>query len=115
LGDAAYRAIGNGRNQIPDMSLFDYRRNNFGYQKLPSGIIIQWGRITGDPQESSFSFPLSFPERCVSIVGSEQSNTKAPTVATFSGVNRFSFVVRGWNINNSNAIAMDFGWIAVGY
>lgn len=35
-----------------------------GYQKLPSGLIIQWGSVT-PVNGASFNFPTSFPNTCL--------------------------------------------------
>lgn len=43
LGEAAKRNVGTGSGQIPDMSSFASALSSSGYQKLPSGLIIQWG------------------------------------------------------------------------
>ncbi|MGS7503588.1 phage tail protein, partial [Escherichia coli] len=43
LGEAAKRNVGTGANQIPDMGSFMLSASVPGYQKLPSGLIIQWG------------------------------------------------------------------------
>jgi hypothetical protein len=45
-----------------------------GYQKLPSGLIMQWGRASvtytfGVPDSSIVVFPIAFPHACFSIVG----------------------------------------------
>jgi hypothetical protein len=36
-----------------------------GYQKLPGGVIIQWGRFTGS---ASITFPVAFPTACGGVV-----------------------------------------------
>ena len=40
-----------------------------GYQKLPSGLVLQWGVSSSIPDESSIiaSFPIVFPNDCLSI------------------------------------------------
>ncbi|MFP2803416.1 phage tail protein, partial [Escherichia coli] len=43
LGEAAKRNVGTGSGQIPDMSSFSGSIASKGYQKLPGGLIIQWG------------------------------------------------------------------------
>ncbi|EFK44075.1 hypothetical protein HMPREF9346_04399 [Escherichia coli MS 119-7] len=43
LGEAAKRNVGTGENQVPDMNSFGNSLTANGYQKLPGGIIIQWG------------------------------------------------------------------------
>lgn len=45
LGEAAKRNVGTGANQIPDMGSFMLSASVPGYQKLPSGLIIQWGQL----------------------------------------------------------------------
>jgi len=41
-----------------------------GYQFLPGGTIIQWGRVMANVGKSqTHSFPIAFPNGCTSIVG----------------------------------------------
>ena len=43
-----------------------------GYQKLPSGLIMQWGvsdRTTAFQEEEVVTFPLAFPTACLNVVG----------------------------------------------
>lgn len=42
--------------------------NSNGYQKLPSGLIIQWGRVSVGADASNVTFPLAFPSNCFSLV-----------------------------------------------
>ena len=43
-----------------------------GYQNLPSGVIIQWGMYrTISGNQDYFSFPVAFPNHCLSIVVTE--------------------------------------------
>lgn len=60
LGTAATKNVGVGAGQIPDMSSFT---NASGWQKLPGGKILQWGKA-GFPvgqTQISVPFPISFP------------------------------------------------------
>lgn len=43
LKEAAKRDVGNAANQIPDMASFSSSLAINGYQKLPGGLIVQWG------------------------------------------------------------------------
>lgn len=61
LGEAAKRDVGSGANQIPDMTLFAKLHSGNGYQKLPGGLIIQWGSITGTIGQLSGNYPVAFP------------------------------------------------------
>lgn len=41
-----------------------------GYQKLPSGLIMQWGQAisTGGPSQRTVTFPTRFPTACLNVV-----------------------------------------------
>uniref|UniRef100_UPI00237F3214 phage tail-collar fiber domain-containing protein n=1 Tax=Escherichia coli TaxID=562 RepID=UPI00237F3214 len=70
LGEAAKRNVGTGTNQIPDMGSFTLSVSGTGYQKLPSGFILQWGSI-GAPsiaQDVVTHFPIAFPNRCLRVL-----------------------------------------------
>lgn len=73
LGEAAKRNVGTGANQIPDMSSFTLSVSGTGYQKLPSGFILQWGSIgaPGIAQDVVTHFPIAFPNRCLRVLVSQ--------------------------------------------
>jgi len=50
-----------------------------GYQKLPSGMIIQWGQVTATITPTTYSFPIAFPTGCQGI--SCGSNAAASNIA----------------------------------
>ncbi|HGX1878669.1 hypothetical protein AB2H11_23735 [Escherichia coli] len=73
LGEAAKRNVGTGTNQIPDMGSFTLSVSGTGYQKLPSGFILQWGSIgaSGIAQDVVTHFPIAFPNRCLRVLVSQ--------------------------------------------
>ena len=73
LGEAAKRNVGTGANQIPDMGSFTLSVSGTGYQKLPSGLILQWGSIStpGIAQDAVTHFPIAFPNRCLRVLVSQ--------------------------------------------
>ncbi|HIA9179369.1 TPA: phage tail protein [Escherichia coli] len=73
LGEAAKRDVGTGANQIPDMGSFTLSVSGTGYQKLPSGFILQWGSIgaPGIAQDVVTHFPIAFPNRCLRVLVSQ--------------------------------------------
>ena len=73
LGEAAKRNVGTGDNQIPDMGSFMLSVSSVGYQKLPSGLILQWGSIgtTDIPKDLVTHFPIAFPNRCLRVLVSQ--------------------------------------------
>ncbi|EOK5202845.1 phage tail protein, partial [Escherichia coli] len=73
LGEAAKRNVGTEANQIPDMGSFTLSVSGTGYQKLPSGFILQWGSIgtTDIPKDLVTHFPIAFPNRCLRVLVSQ--------------------------------------------
>ena len=59
-----------------------------GWQKLPSGLILQWGTYSGGVGGASITFPITFPAGALSIVLTEVSssttNIFSCTIANFS-------------------------------
>jgi len=93
-----------------------------GYVKLPSGIIIQWGRTaqTGGSNSSgaylTTSFPIAFPNACWQV----SARTYGPTELNCGLSNNVvsasaaSFVVVTQRIGGSNPRAQTM-YIAIGY
>lgn len=84
-----------------------------GYQKLPGGLIIQWGNSTLSNGAVSVSYPLAFTN---SIVNIQTTNSNAlgiapGTVVTIgSGPTLTAFNAYGPSGTNTN-----FFWFALGY
>lgn len=64
-----------------------------GYQTLPSGLIIQWGKVSVTGTQS-FSFPLAFPTAAWSItlgdygVGTNQFGVTIDSLTQFTVINQ---------------------------
>ena len=123
LKSAAQRDVGAGANQIPDMNSFTSSLTSPGWQKLPSGMIIQWG--TANPSstgEVSITFPVAFsaypmymgfgPQQ-VSLPNVVQSPViSAPTITNLGcGVRNLMIPTAG---GAPVASMSSFFWIAVG-
>lgn len=110
LGDAARRNVGVGENQIPDMSSFTASLSGNGWQKLPSGLIIQWGSyITTGNGAKEIPFPIAFPSGCVGLVVTRHqpgSNAAINAKSTMA----YSFIVQ--DFANGDEV---FSMIALGY
>jgi hypothetical protein len=76
-----------------------------GYQKLPSGLLMQWGYSAS---WASVTFPIAFPSVCASVV-----STYVPTGGNHEhGVTSVS--TTGFTpVTNGNTGA--FYWVAYGY
>lgn len=91
-----------------------------GYQKLPGGLIMQWGYFnqTGSPlaaggiySAANQSFPIAFPTGCLWMNGSSTYNY---CIAQAAVVSNSQFQPR-FSSNATGAINVDLNWIAIGY
>jgi hypothetical protein len=76
-----------------------------GYQKLPGGLIMQWGRsanlgdLVAGPQTVSLTFPLAFPTAVLNVI---------PAFATNSGVYPTATVVWDFGSSSTTTCALDY-------
>lgn len=85
-----------------------------GYQKLPSGLIIQWGvspAIAGGSSQT-ITFPVAFPAGCVSAIASLESSANSSTPCN-ANVNRLSATQLA--IRNFGVIQLQASWVALGF
>ena len=90
-----------------------------GYQKLPSGLILQWGVVAGSASDQSVTFPTAFPNACFVVVGSTNGNPGGTTMNALvtDGWSTIGFASRprfasGGTVGISGAQAT---WIALGW
>ncbi|TXH52832.1 MAG: hypothetical protein E6Q97_14695 [Desulfurellales bacterium] len=91
-----------------------------GYQKLPSGLIIQWGRlVVGDALGEHFgsiSFPIAFPSQIFQVNATLYSYAGNRFDATIGVTNHsltgFGFTIQEWGGVVQN---LDVVYIAIGY
>lgn len=80
-----------------------------GYQKLPGGLIVQWGTGPFSTGGSSVTFPIAFPTACVRIFGfDDSSNVPKQFSATNKSTTGFTFYVNTGSAANA-------GYWAIGY
>lgn len=79
-----------------------------GYQKLPSGLILQWGTGTGG---TALSFPLAFPNSLYGITVQIADANVSETGYALSGVS--GFTPKTYNTSGSAITAAVF-WMAIG-
>lgn len=83
-----------------------------GYQKLPSGLIVQWGKVVnaGAWSSKNVTLPISFPSSGLSIlVGETNAGTAHPFAGAFVSTSVFNA------FSGSGSAAWDIYWIAIGY
>ncbi|GDO80368.1 phage tail protein [Escherichia coli] len=99
LGEAAKRDVGNGQNQIPDMSAWGCGGDTTtGWRRSPDGYIEQWGLTEATTNEVLINFPIPFPTAVISI----NEHDQAPVAGKMS-------VWQFYKLTNSNVIAENLG------
>lgn len=76
-----------------------------GYQKLPGGLIIQWGVGAAAIAGTAITFPITFTTACYSVISTSVGGTIAANTA--SGSTLTGFIQKNANADSSN-------WIAIG-
>ena len=77
-----------------------------GYQKLPGGLILQWGDVGGTA--GTYTFPIAFPTKCIVALAGDSDSSPAVSSAApaTAGPNVTQITVWGADVNF---------WFAIGY
>jgi hypothetical protein len=95
-----------------------------GWQKLPSGLIIQWGQAPCAANTSTTTtFPIAFPNSCLNVAGSgnqASGNSQAYAVVNFKSATNFTwnaFLAAGGSVPVlcSTAGGVQMWYFAVGF
>lgn len=80
-----------------------------GYQKLPGGLIIQWGsQLVNASTSTNYSFPLTFPTGGLQIVASLAVGSQSTCNASIVSASQFS-------LENRHTAVQTIRWFASGY
>jgi hypothetical protein len=94
-----------GDLQLTRSVLFDANKNVNGYQKLPSGLIMQWGA-----QNTAFNdqiyFPITFPNALVSLQITDAGGNAATG---------YAFATTSYFYMRQNVSALSSTYLAIGY
>lgn len=119
LGTASKRDVGTGSNQIPDMASFSSSLSSPGFQKLPSGLILQWGLVSG-ASSYTVTFPVSFPRRTLILMAIPHTTSAAGVtsvgLANCSDLGTSKFYIIVGKINQGAMVEFERScfWFAVG-
>lgn len=110
-----------GSNTLKYVGGFQGLLASSGYQKLPTGTIIQYGSGVTSGGAATVTFPLSFPSVCRSIVVQETGANGWSTTSMFvygsSVITTTGCTIKSlhWNGSGFDATtAGNFNWIAIG-
>ena len=89
-----------------------------GYERLPSGNIIQWGRAGGAANGDYITFPIAFPNEVYGVtLGDRGLNTTAAN-AHILGYDEFTLTLAGFDISvflhDGTASSSGYTFIAIG-
>ncbi|MFX1092777.1 phage tail protein [Escherichia coli] len=114
LKSAANRNVGNGANQIPDMSYFTTGETSSGrWAKLPSGLIIQAGfGLTGSNGTATVNLPIPFTGTFFVVGGSIEGN--GPILVSARGLTQSTIGVVAWGRDGSIQVT-NMHWLAIGW
>lgn len=119
LGEAAKRNVGNGQNQIPDMAAFASSLSSTGFQKLPSGLIIQWGIVSG-ASNYTVTYPVTFPNRSLALLAVPHTTSlagiSAMGIANCSDITKSQFYIIVGGISQGEIVKYERScfWVAIG-
>lgn len=117
LGTAAGKNTGADTGQIPDMGFFGNSLLANGYQKLPGGLVVQWGAFTvsataGTVGNLDVTFPIAFPVAFRAM--SALMSTNDPSLR-FTGLDAASTNRIKARFTYVTPTANSIHWIALGY
>lgn len=103
LGTAAYRGVGTGTNQIPDMASFVFNLGGSGaaYNWFPGGNLLQMGRATTSTTGQQFvSIPITYPNANFNVVAIPMDQA-VPNIISAAGTTASQIAINGWGANSS--------------
>ena len=87
--------------------------SNNGYQKLPSGLIIQWVNGAAAIGGTAVTYPIAFPTASLLVIGSTNPNNTAIFLSTYSNSLSGTSVVA--YPQSGVSVASNFNLLAIGY
>ncbi|KVG89112.1 hypothetical protein WJ36_25800 [Burkholderia ubonensis] len=99
-----------GSAALPWSSLFGSSLATNGYQKLPSGLIIQWGVVSVPANTTyTYNFPIAYRATCYSLVGTRGAPGSNASF-NFSPISVTQFQTQNYGTGTEVA-----SWIALGW
>lgn len=120
LGTAATKNVGTGSNQLPDMSSFAASLSLSGWQKLPGGLIIQWGQVLSNSGGfAPWTYPIAFPNACFHVyatpfVGASANNFTLTEIGN-PGLTAVTTACYVNGVQSSTAGQVGVRYLAIGY
>lgn len=96
---------------MPSSAFNNHSLGSAGYQALPGGLVLQWGKNTVNANTTTvFNFPITFPNEAFMIVASpDQEKTTADYTVSARPVSKSQY-----SLSNTCNTAKTISWIALG-
>lgn len=115
LGEAAKKDVGTEANQLPDMSSFGRSLASNGYQKLPGGLIIQWGFTATGSTGNTVTLPVAFNNWVAGCAGNEAGDDTSIKVVSVIPKSLSTLKISGRVVGSNTLANTVVRWIAIGY
>lgn len=110
-------------SQCTKLTQFGVAFGDDGYQKLPSGLIIQWGaRADGVAEGTNLVFPIAFPNALLKVIPTARGINGGTSLLSAnwdrSASNLSSVRINGRYVNNGGVVGpstQGIEYIAIGY
>ena len=110
-------AAGSSENQPVNFGQFDKSLGANGWQKLPSGLIIQWGQQKASTANDIITLPIAMPTRILGVFSQSISNG-LPNVLNHWDTSYLSTtgfrLLQGYSVNNNGLSGYTRSWLAIG-
>lgn len=126
-GVTTYRSLVDSNTNDPNSVLTGWAKNDSdrfgvslasdGYQKLPSGLIIQWGTVTtSSSADVALTFPIAFPTACHARLCTGRNGVGSQAILSCVGAHSTTGMSIGAYASTTGARnAMVCDWMAIGY
>ena len=98
-----------GSAQLKNSAAFSASLGANGYQKLPSGLILQWGAASGS--SGDITLPITFPNRALAMTANPTAGTTMITNSIVFSITGTAQSTVGFWTGVEGAV---FSWIAIG-
>lgn len=103
-----------GSAQLGSSAVFGSSIGSSGYQKLPSGLILQWGIASTGASPVAVTFPIAFPNACRAVTLGALYATSAAGAQVTSALSTTGFSLQMTTFTGTNLPGQSVTWMAIG-
>ncbi|MEE9103567.1 phage tail protein [Pseudomonas nitroreducens] len=120
VGSGTQWALFGGAAQLKYTGSFNASLTQNGYQKLPGGLILQWGQgITAADGRLLVTWPVAFPNACLQAFGTHRGGGGAMVIVDdqTGGLNKTQgrFAIAAGSFGSVSGPSLVIAWFALGF